>query len=325
VTECIICRQEIAAGQVSREHIFPEALGGRLVTTRVCVACNSRLGQIADAPLVNNPLLQFARYAYGIAGRSGVPNPFAGPAHLAGDPKRKVRIHTDSRGVASVHHVTRKERTIDEDGVVRIRLDVDARERPRLPSIVNTVLEREGAPSVSMEEVLRKARTVEHAPTVEQTLSLDLRSPMLGMLKITYELAHHWLGDRYLADPTSQVIAGALLSGIENWTEEFRIRGQIGMSQERHLLRLWSDERMSHIAVLARSGGTLMVMATVYHVFDGSVVISDRAHLYEPVEQSFLAVDAVTGNTREGSLEDELARKLGDERGGQGLGSASGP
>ena len=315
MTECIICRQATPDERLSREPIFPEALGGRLVTTRVCAACNSRLGQIADAPLVNNPLLQIARYAQGVAGKSGVPNPFAGPAHLAGDPTRKVRIHPDAQGVARIHHLPRKEESVDADGVVRFRLDIDVRDRRELPTMVNKILERAGAPPVSAEDVLGNARIVQHAPTVEQTLSYDLGSPMLGMLKIAYELAHHWLGDSYLGDTTSRVIAEALLSGEEDGIDKFRIRGRIGLSEEQHLLRWWSDERSSLIAILARGGGRLMVMATIYHVFDGCVVISDRADRYEPVQERFLAIDAVTGTMREGSFEEEIASKLAGDDG----------
>lgn len=308
--QCIVCRALKPAEKFNREHVFPEALGGTLVTRRVCTACNSWLGQKADGPLVNSPIMQLARMAYQISGKSGVPNAFAGDARLADDPAQKVQIRTDLDGnVVGVHHVPRHEKTVNEDGTTRFRLTVDGSARAKLPTMVNKTLERAGAPPLSPEEVWAKARVIRHDPLINQTITYDLQSPRLGMLKIVYELAHYWLGDAYLHDPMSKALASALLAKDDNWAAQFGIKGTIGFKQDQSPLRLWADETASHIALLSRSGTTLMVMATVFHVFDAMIVVSETAAHYEPVEERFLAINVLTRESREAPFMDEIFRK----------------
>jgi hypothetical protein len=309
--ECIICRATQPTKGFSKEHIIPEALGGSLVTRRVCVSCNSRLGDRADGPLVNSSIMQFARMAFEIAGKSGVPNAFAGPARLADEPGQLVQVRTDAKGmVVDVHFLPQREKWTDENGRTRFRLVVDASDRERLPLMVNKILEREGVQPIPPEKVLDHARVMQQQqPVIDKTITYDLKSPRLGMLKIAYELTHRWLGEDYLHDPMGIAISRALLSDDDNWAATFGIKGYIGLSQEQSPLRLWADERTSHIALLVRNGSTLGVMLTLFHAFDAILEVSSTAELYEPVEQRFLALDAATGIVREDTLEAEFARK----------------
>jgi hypothetical protein len=311
--QCIICRAIKAEDEFNREHIFPEALGGTLVTRRVCVACNSRLGQRADGPLVNSYPMRLARMAYQLSGKSGVPNAFAGTARLADEPEQLVQLRTDDEGRGvEVRYLPRREKSVDEDGTTRIRLTVDAADRARLPEMVNKILQREGVAPLPPEDILARAKPVRHQPVVDQAVTYDVRSPRLGMLKIAYELAHRWLGDAYLLDSTALAITAALLSDEEDWATKFGIRGSVGMRDPASPLRMWAAEKTSHVALMTRSGSEIHVLVSLFQSLDARFIVSERADAHAPVEQQFIAMDAISGTLREGMLEDELARLVGE-------------
>ena len=64
---CIICGKE---EKESIEHIIPQALGNeKLITERVCEACNNRLGANIDYYLTDHPLVKLIRMNNGIVGK----------------------------------------------------------------------------------------------------------------------------------------------------------------------------------------------------------------------------------------------------------------
>jgi hypothetical protein len=72
---CIWCLDERPPGN---EHVFQLAIGGTLRLDRVCDTgppgvspCNAKLGNIADAPLVDHELILMRRSELGLAGNSG--------------------------------------------------------------------------------------------------------------------------------------------------------------------------------------------------------------------------------------------------------------
>jgi hypothetical protein len=44
--KCIICTNEFE--KLTNEHIFPESMGGSIITKNVCKSCHSKLGQEVD-------------------------------------------------------------------------------------------------------------------------------------------------------------------------------------------------------------------------------------------------------------------------------------
>jgi len=63
---------------LTAEHLFPEAIGGRIKARILCQSCNSRLGRYIDAPFLKQKNIELARAAHRLAGRNGkVPQPFS--------------------------------------------------------------------------------------------------------------------------------------------------------------------------------------------------------------------------------------------------------
>ena len=75
---CIVCVTEALS---SREHVFPERIGGRLEIDRVCTGCNSDLGTNIDVALTDDALILFARHRH--LGHTGALTRAFGPGVLA--------------------------------------------------------------------------------------------------------------------------------------------------------------------------------------------------------------------------------------------------
>lgn len=95
---CIFCLMDRLC---TVEHVFQYAIGGTLVTDRVCQSCNSFLGTEVDAPLVHHPFVAFRRSDLGLPGTRGKLldgwRLFLGDLTLASDPNVKLRVSTDPR------------------------------------------------------------------------------------------------------------------------------------------------------------------------------------------------------------------------------------
>lgn len=89
---CIFCTNDRPG---SDEHVFPLAIGGRLVTDRVCQPCNSVLGARVDSALSDNFMVRGYRARLGLSGNSGVvPEQFElllGTSDLA-DKSGRIRV-----------------------------------------------------------------------------------------------------------------------------------------------------------------------------------------------------------------------------------------
>ncbi|MFD1904894.1 HNH endonuclease [Paenibacillus rhizoplanae] len=83
---CIICTIPKPIAAFNKEHVIPEAIGGRVVIYHVCIDCNSTLGEQADHHLTDNLLIRMFRSEHQIG---GAPNPFP-EGRLIDDPRQIV-------------------------------------------------------------------------------------------------------------------------------------------------------------------------------------------------------------------------------------------
>ena len=75
--KCIICKEEKSRDKFSREHVFPESIGGPLEIDSVCRDCNIMLGHEVDSKMTNHLFIKMIRYEMGLIGKTGkLPLPF---------------------------------------------------------------------------------------------------------------------------------------------------------------------------------------------------------------------------------------------------------
>jgi hypothetical protein len=68
---CSYCAAQKPVADRSVEHIIPAALGGALVTDKVCHGCNQRAGDEVDAPFISQFWVRELRHRYEIPDRYG--------------------------------------------------------------------------------------------------------------------------------------------------------------------------------------------------------------------------------------------------------------
>lgn len=70
--KCVLCNESLAGKNRSKEHIIPNAIGGRKKTTGfICNTCNNKLGEKWDSDLAKQ--LNWFSLAVGISRERGYP------------------------------------------------------------------------------------------------------------------------------------------------------------------------------------------------------------------------------------------------------------
>lgn len=186
---CIICGKE---ERESIEHIIPQALGNeKLITERVCEACNKRLGANIDYYLTDHPLVKLIRMNNGIVGKKNKIKFFDGV---------EKDIHSGIK--YSMKDETPKilPRIIsDKDGGIR----VEAANFEEGLAYLKKVLKRKGYCKEDIESYCENAYCLasnHNAPEFRKDASINFALMDLAAVKIAYEYAHFIIGDEYLDD-----------------------------------------------------------------------------------------------------------------------------
>lgn len=197
---CVLCLRQLAEGERTAEHVFPEAIGGVVVLNDMCKPCNDRLGRTVDAALVDHVLLKMKRARFGLAGKTGhVPTPLASGT-LADGPVRRVRRDPASGGLK-----VETQKTIEPlgPGSERVTIVVDRADEARIPGILQRIRERAERDGRAVGPFERRDEHIEE-PTVRYEIDVDLESWIGGLMKIIYELACLEFGPKYLSDPWAE-------------------------------------------------------------------------------------------------------------------------
>ncbi len=217
---CIICQLEKPP---SPEHVIPKALGGSFVVHRICRECNNMLGaKNVDQGLIEHHASVERRVALGLAGNNGsVPDPIGDAIRrpiLTEIPNVAIQLTRVSGGYAATvrNRVEVNVKTI-EDG--RFELDVnliiDPGNERNAGMYLKSALRKAG---IKDDEVLDRI-CADTLPRLEirsgpTTIAVPVKKNegghVLGMTKIAYEMAHHWLGDAWLDDPIAENMRRAL-------------------------------------------------------------------------------------------------------------------
>jgi hypothetical protein len=188
------------------EHIFPEAIGGRIQYAILCKQCNSNVGRKIDAPFLTQKNIQMARSAYKIAGKTGsIPQPFS---EIYTTTLNGVETDFKIKSDFSASFIpTAPEIFISESGAVSMKFNRDVQFAKQIPKIIETSLRRffasqEGiALGWSEDQIANVIKTsIESAKNLQPVESqinteisgkweIDLRRLFSEHVKIIYEIA----------------------------------------------------------------------------------------------------------------------------------------
>jgi hypothetical protein len=316
---CIFCLKELPP---SLEHVFADAIGGRLTTDRVCTPCNSTLGTRVDAALSDNLLVRMRRAQLGIPSRSGVPalhELLLGTHEVKDGQGRRVQVTpnkaTGQIDVRAIHHAT----DVDlPDGGRARQILIDERDRDQLPKIIQRERKRHGLPPLSdvelAAEIAKFATNVTEVVNPEVNVQKTFRFEFVrhGLLKIVYELAFLWLGEAYLDDPHAAKIRAAVMADDPNSTDE--IPGYMGLNEECDAFnRIWNPHPAHHLAYAIATPTHIRVCARVFDIYAAAVPVTENPWRYlgganDMNKLRFMAMDAVSGTQHGTSFYEEVKR-----------------
>ncbi|MBW4449716.1 MAG: HNH endonuclease [Spirirestis rafaelensis WJT71-NPBG6] len=317
--KCIICKTDKLINEFTKEHIFPESIGGTLTLNVVCKKCNDFLGHSVDSHLVNHSLVQLACLSLKIGGKKAkVPNPLE-RGTLADNPNKEVKYICDESGNSiKLDIVTKFQGDIIKDG--RVNITVDNKNQNQLPSMINKMLKRKGVNELSEEKIYQHAiKSNNPCPWVDVNLKVDLINYQRAILKIAYELAYYWLGDAYLNDKVGEVLRCCIKDEClkEDWYQKYpTIKANIGFfgdNSSSFLENIWGNELNSHIALLIPNQQETLCYVKIFNTFQGVIVVSENSPFsYDLLESDspgkFIAINSQTGEKRESSLCEEIKR-----------------
>lgn len=282
-----------------------------MICDRVCRHCNSALGEMVDTHLTNHPLIVVQRAILGLAGNSGkIPDPFKalfGEGTLRGSNGRRVRAYSAPGGKMIAHLLHHVQEFVGEDGLRYRTTSVDMRDAKQLPTIITRQRARDGAPSLNEAEMATTVagiladREIIHKPTVEGDTKIDFKMYRLGVLKIAYELAFRWIGERFLdSDPALQLrdlITGQTEYELDDPKRVVRLRLN-------RLSRLWPGN--DHLALCMRASGRLVMVIRIFRIISAVIDLGDAELLEGP---RFLRMDPQRGRFTDTPLGPELFRR----------------
>lgn len=301
--KCIICKQQ--KENLTKEHIFPDAIGGTLITTNVCKSCNDRLGHSIDHHLVNHWLIQSERMLLKIGGKSGIiPNPLE-KGVLANDPNQRIDYRFSKDGEPKeVYILPKVEKIINEDGTGTLNILIDKKDKDKLPIMINKVLKRNGKPAMTQDEINEQILEVTDSyPKILMEASFDLIQYKRALLKIAYELAFYWLGDNYFEDSTGEMIRNCVLDDnlSEDFSSTYPIKGTIGLIDKKAMFNFQDEDAKNHLAFMNADGDKICCYLKIFNIFEAIVEISNDAKKYPNFKGNFISINPLSGVIKESS------------------------
>ncbi len=202
--ECIICRKQKKKNEFNDAHVIPDAIGGYYHINKVCISCNSDIGNAIDVKLTNHFLTKFNRYQLGLKGKKGdLPNPFSGTHVLRDNPKQKIRYDLKEGGFTS-YLIPNLEW---QDDVLKIT--IDAKDKDKLPALIQKQTKRltkEG------KRLSHQSKMNEHEtphPPISIKSTIDINDFKLSLIKIAYEFTVDTIPE-YYNDSQAIIISKAI-------------------------------------------------------------------------------------------------------------------
>ncbi|MCZ7862215.1 HNH endonuclease [Agrobacterium salinitolerans] len=314
--KCIFC---LEVKQPSKEHIFPEAIGGKLSVFIVCTDCNNWLGGKIDSHLTSLPSVQLRRAQLGIAGkRGGIPHGFeilTGRSFIlaenGGRQAAWVTYDREKNATSFKLEPTITERKNDEGQTV-VQFSGDPSDLPKLMQKLQATRRREGLRPLTdeeLEKISREAVASEFtSPLVERTIKIDVFGVCLAFAKIAYELAFHWFGGKFSEDPYAEIFREAVRMG-----EADNLVAHIHLLDQKDVVRIhemWRRDQQWHIAFATYMEGHTIVFITIFDSVGAAIKISQRNWLApsRAMKKSFVAQNSQTGEVYEANLAEEFSK-----------------
>jgi hypothetical protein len=298
------------------------AIGGSLITDRVCEPCNSELGSRVDAALSDSFIVRQKRAELKLAGNSGeIPSPFEmllGEGTLADGTGRRIRVSQDEKtGKLDLRALYHAKDVVTAGGVKSKQIFLDARDKAHVPKIIQRERKRHGLPLLNEEELAAEVQrstgevfTIDR-PQLTMQLSMSFAYLQHALFKIAYELAFLWLGESYLDDPRAAELRAAI--GDKDLTSTDKLGGWAGDAANCPAFNMWLPNGVNHLAFAHVSKSDIAIAVRIFDAHAAIVVVTHDAARYlrdqdGPNKIRFLAINSVSGAHHNVPFMDEVLR-----------------
>src|SRR6266566_3401119 len=296
---CIFCLKDKPP---SKEHIFPQAIGGTLVIDRVCTQCNGWLGTNVDALLTDHKLILLKRAQLNMRDNTGNVIDFwkkvFGLGTMANDPGQKVRLTTNPKtGIPEPQLIYKSERKTLDDGTEVKKITIDTQQEKDIEKIIERERRRRGLSPLLRDELQAQiesaktnSRRIEQ-PEIKYSIQFDVWDYKRTVCKIAYELAWLCLGDEYLDDPVAEQLRNLIFKDMRD-----DLKGEIELCTDMTPLTLWKSESNAHIGFCSKVHHGVCVSIRIFDSICGNISVSESADKYPTAADGrFVSIHPQTG------------------------------
>ncbi len=283
--KCIICGEEITA--VSKEHVFPEAIGGKWTLQCVCKHCNDLLGSRIDCLLTQEPLVLLLRSKYKIPNKEKKYVDITKELKFFDSRGKRVFIQKgDGKHTPSLYIGREPEITIKDNRIVKFSgSDYNSIEKHIQRSLRKNKIEISAS---DIQQVLKTGKPTYIVGKINAPIYFNEFNFAPCILKIAYESAIFLLGERYIKDEYGRKIAIFLNDlMIRKYTNE---GNEIKMAFQYLGLESARKEHCIQI-VYNHNSGALDAIINIFGCFMFFVTISNEPAKYVPIKLPFMRIE----------------------------------
>lgn len=283
---CIVCMTMKPRRTSGGEHVIPYALGGSLTIDRVCVDCDNRLGNTADAGLINLSSIEQKRYELRLASQNRtIPDPKRAAMKMPfveeGNPKHRVYEVEDSTtgGTLMKTAPTVEFKVTEEAGGLLIEprhVYIDPSDIHKAEVLAKSALRKEGiTDNATIERIAKEfaasLQLVESKEKLTRTVERRVGGHENGLLKIAYEFTWHLLGDSWL----SSAEAIAMREMLAGEKPSSRVGGKIYSDADATIMVKNGDPRLFHVVWLWRFENRLLLYVRLFNALSAGFDVAD--------------------------------------------------
>ena len=293
---CIFCHKSPPEISYSKEHIFPDALGGSLIIKdSVCKNCNDKLGHSVDNLLTNSFLIQMVRMGLGISNRDGViPTPLTN-GEVVGHQGRKgaYKVNHDGQNEIRVFPLIKESNVPNTNETLKTILA----NPDEIEDVKNKIFERAKAVS-DKPTIIARFRTVIKRPTIQKNAEMNVDALFRPILKIAYELGVYWLGNQYAKHINGIPIAAAVMGkSISN------IEAQITFFPPSSSFEKYNIPSTHHLAMLRKENNQAWLKLRIFNLIEANILLAEVSDDFPNFTPRWLVINPLDSTLNEGAEE----------------------
>lgn len=316
---CIYCHRQPPDVVLTREHIFPEALGAKLVLDdAVCKNCNDELGRFVDHLLSDSPLVQWIRFWLRVPGKEGKVRTTLDDITVPEAPGRTgtYELAAKAGDKSTIHLHPQRTPMIDADG-----RPVDQYiATPQEIEHISETLRKRWAKRGKKVRMTNTGETIIRSPRVVKETTSGLWGVIQvvpPLLKIGYELGVLWFGPSYLHHVYGRHLGESLRTRD---LKDVGARVSYFVPDADSAFRGSGIPSWYHGARLQLTNGELWVIVRIFNIIEAAVFLSNASD-FPDAQLQWVVLNPLQGSVHSGvgdvaveSLPDDEQHRLDWER-----------